>query len=183
MIEVDIKQLIIKAKKGDSEAFGLVYSEYLTPIYRYIYFRVRNKAIADDLTQDVFLKVFNSLDRFVVTDKSPLTYFFTVARNLLIDNYSKKKILTMNEEEIEEKLIDENSPEKQIILKNNLEKLMEALHRINENEAEVLILKFIDNYSNKEIGQIMEKSEEAIRQLQSRGLKSLRFFIKKEDFF
>jgi len=183
MTEVEIKQLITRAKAGDNEAFGLIYNEYLTPIYRYIYFRIGDKALADDLTQDVFIKVFSSLDRIVISDKSLLTYFYTIARNLLIDNYRKKKIPTIAEEDAENKLIEEGNPEKQTILLEDIKILKDALQKISENEADVLILKFIDDYSNKEIGQIIGKSEEAVRQLQSRGLKSLRQFINKKDFF
>lgn len=183
MVGTMIKDLIIRAKQGDTEAFGLVYSEYLTPIYRYFYFRVGDKDLANDLAQDVFLKVFDSLDRVVITDKSPLTYFYTVARNLLIDTYRKKKIPTMDGEQAENFLVDHDNPEKQTVLKDDTERLMEAIQQISEGEADALVLRFIDNHSNQEIGQIMGKSEENVRQLQSRGLKSLRKFISQEDFF
>ncbi len=180
---MEIRKLILKAKEGDDEAFGQVFEEYFTPIYRYLYFRLGDKTLADDLTQDVFLKVFQSLESLVVSDKSPLTYFYTVARNLLIDNYRKKKIPTIDEDEAIDKLVEEDNPETQAILGDDIKKLKDALQKISPAEADALILKFIDNYSNKEIGQIMGKSEEAIRQLQSRGLKSLRGFISQEDLF
>lgn len=180
---MEIRKLILKAKEGDNEAFGQVFEEYFTSIYRYLYFRLGDKTLADDLTQDVFLKVFESLESLVVSDKSPLTYFYTVARNLLIDNYRKKKISTIDEDEAINKLIEEDNPEKQAILGDDIKKLKDALQKISPAEADALILKFIDNYSNKEIGQIMGKSEEAVRQLQSRGLKSLRGFISQEDLF
>ena len=180
---MEIRKLILKAKEGDDEAFGQVFEEYFTPIYRYLYFRLGDKTLADDLTQDVFLKVFESLESLVVSDKSPLTYFYTVARNLLIDNYRKKKIPTIDEDEAVNKLVEEDNPEKQAILGDDIKKLKDDLQKISPAEADALILKFIDNYSNKEIGQIMGKSEEAVRQLQSRGLKSLRGFISQEDLF
>jgi RNA polymerase sigma-70 factor (ECF subfamily) len=182
MIEVEIKNLIINAKRGDSEAFGRVYQEYFSPIYRFLYFRLGDKGLADDLTQNVFVKVFESLDSIVISDKSPLTYFYTVARNLLIDNYRKKKIPNISDEEAESKLIEENNPEKEAILHHDSQRLRSALQNISKDEADALILKFIDNYPNDEIGKIMGKSEVAVRQLQSRGLKSLRKFISQEDF-
>lgn len=183
MVEAEIKQLIIKAKEGDSMAFGQVYTEYLTPVYRYLYFRLGDKESADDLAQEVFIKVFESLDRITITDKTPLTYFYTVARNLLIDTYRKKKIPTIDEDQAENKLIDEDNPEKQTILKDDIRRLKGALQQISEDEADALVLKFIDNYPNKEIGQIMGKNEESVRQLQCRGLKSLRSLINKKDFY
>ncbi|MFZ2038594.1 MAG: RNA polymerase sigma factor [Minisyncoccia bacterium] len=179
---MEIKQLIIEAKAGDTRAFGQVYNEYLTPIYRYIYFRVGDKSLADDLTQEVFLKIFVSLDNLKISENSPLTYFYTVARNLLIDNYRKKKIPTMDDEEAENRLVEISNPENQAITIENSDRLSEALQEIPENEADVLVLKFIDDYPNREISKIMGKSEEAIRQLQSRGLKSLRKIISQKDF-
>ncbi len=180
-MEEEIKQLIIQAKSGDTEAFGVVYNKYLTPIYRYIYLRVRDKDLADDLTQDVFIKVFNSLGTFTIRNGSPLSYFYTVARNVLIDNYRKKKNVLISEEELEGRMVDEDTPEKQSILKDTVNTLSKALETLSENESEAITLKFIENYSNKEIGEIMGKSEEAVRQLQSRGMKALRITLKKED--
>jgi RNA polymerase sigma-70 factor (ECF subfamily) len=182
MTEIEIKDLILKAKKGDSEAFGQVYREYFTPLYRYLYFRLGDKSLADDLVQEVFLRVFESLDRVTISERSPLTYFYTIARNLLIDNYRKKNIPTIDETEAVNKLIEEDNPERQAILQGDIAKLRNALQKISSAEADALILKFIDNYSNKEIGQIMGKSEDSVRQLQSRGLKSLREFINQADF-
>lgn len=180
-MEEEIKQLIIQAKSGDTEAFGVVYNKYLTPIYRYIYLRVRDKDLADDLTQDVFIKVFNSLGTFTIRSGSPLSYFYTVARNVLIDNYRKKKNVLISEEELEGRMVDEDTPEKQSIVKDTVNTLSKALETLSENESEAITLKFIENYSNKEIGEIMGKSEEAVRQLQSRGMKTLRTVLKKED--
>lgn len=180
-MEDEIKQLLIRAKSGDAEAFGLVYNEYLTPIYRYIYLRVRDKELANDLTQDVFIKVFNSLESFTIRSTSPLAYFYTVARNILVDNYRKKKSVILGEEELEMRMIDEDDPEKQAIVKDTINTLSQALENISSNEAEALTLKFIEDYSNKEIAEIMGKSEEAVRQLQSRGMKALRTILKKEN--
>lgn len=180
-MEEEIKQLLIQAKSGDTEAFGIVYTKYLTPIYRYIYLRVKDKDLADDLTQDVFIRVFNSLGTFTIKNNSPLSYFYTVAKNILIDNYRKKKNVLLSEEEFESKLITEDNPEKQSILNDTIVSLSKALEQLSETEAEAITLKFIENYSNKEISEMMGKSEEAVRQLQSRGMKTLRVILKKED--
>ena len=80
------KILMELAKGGDSEAFGHIYHLYLTPVYRFIYFRLRNKEEAEDLTQTVFLKVYQSIHAFQVKNQSPLAYFLTIARNTVIDH-------------------------------------------------------------------------------------------------
>ena len=89
--EIDAKELMRLAKDGDSEAFGLLYSKYFVPVFRYIYLRLKNKEEAEDLAQTVFLRVYKSLTRFRDQGKEPLAYFFTIARNAIIDYWRKKK--------------------------------------------------------------------------------------------
>jgi RNA polymerase sigma-70 factor (ECF subfamily) len=180
--ETDIKNLILEAKNGNGEAFGRVYQEYLAPIYRFIYFRVPNKLEAEDLTQEVFLRAFHSLNRFALGNNSPVAYFYRIARNLLIDNYRKKKTVEIDIDLISETMSTGETPQNEAIKQDEIINLKKALDKISENEREVLILKFIDDYDNSEIAEIMEKSEEAVRQLQSRGLKSLRQLISNSDF-
>lgn len=183
-MEREIKNLIIRAKQGDKEAFGRVYEELLAPIYRYIYFRVKDKDMADDITQEVFFKIYRSLDGFKVTDDSPLKFFYTVARNLLIDNYRKEIIQPIDPALVDEIYVNEaeNNPEENFEQKDRAEALKDALSKITESESDILTLKFLQDFSNAEISQITGKSEEAVRQLQSRGLKSLREILKKNDF-
>ncbi len=177
MIEVEIKDLIVKAQNGDKEAFGQIYEVYLTPIYRYFYFRTSDADLANDLTQDVFIKIFNSLDTYKITDRNPLTYFYTIARNLLIDNYRRKKIPTIADEAAENLLVENETPKTIAEQKDQISELKQALNQLSENEADALILKYLDDKSNLEISKIMGKSEEAVRQLQSRGIKNLRQII------
>lgn len=183
MTELEIREVILRAKDGDKVAFGQIYNEYFTPIYRYIYFRVFDKAMADDLVQDVFLKVFNNLHNInTEVGNTFVSYLYTVAKNILIDYFRRKKIPTMNEEDSENMLIDNNTPEEDMFRAENVKLLRSAIDKIPENEAEVITLKFIGGYENKEISILMNRSEDSVRQLQSRGLKSLRTVLKQEDF-
>src|SRR5262249_52813544 len=84
------KELMSLAASGDREAFGVLYAQYFTPIYRYIYVRVKTAEIANDLAQTVFLKVFERASE-IEAPENPLSYFYTVARNLVIDHWRKKK--------------------------------------------------------------------------------------------
>jgi RNA polymerase sigma-70 factor (ECF subfamily) len=169
-----IKEIFSRAQNGDQEAFRLIYDKYLTPIYRYIYFRVKDKNTADDLTQEVFVKAFDRINRIEAENNNPLTYFYTIARNLLIDNYRHKHIETIANEEAEIYLIHNDNPEKIYTENEDARQLMKALNKISDLEAEVIILKFLKNFDNSEIAKVLDKSEMAVRQLQSRGLKSLK---------
>jgi len=164
------------AKNGDQSAFSQIYELYFTPVFRYIFLRVQNKSDAENLAQDVFLKAYKNIDNFQERNKEPLTLFFTIARNTVIDFWKKKKDIIM--EEIEEE-ISENPLE--ILEKHDdCKRILTVLEKLNEDQKEAIILKFISGLTNKEISQLLEKSEEAIRQLQSRGLRILRQYFRNE---
>jgi RNA polymerase sigma-70 factor (ECF subfamily) len=169
-------ELIQKAKAGDSAAYGAIYELYLSPVYRYVFIRVREKTLAEDITQTVFLKVYEALARFEDTGKTPLAYFLTVARNTLIDHFRKRREITPASDEFDFDLIEGNDPTplEESELREARELLYEALDKISEGERQVLTLKYLNSLSNKEIAELTGKTEENIRQLQSRGLKALR---------
>lgn len=172
----DALVLIERAKAGDAEAYGSLYELYLTPVYRYVYVRVREKTVAEDITQTVFLKVYEALSRFENTGKTPLAYFLTVARNTLIDHFRKKREVLGGEEgyDFENVAGSEPNPLENAELRENTEKLYQALDKVSEDQRQILTLKYLNSLTNKEIAELTGKSEENIRQLQSRGLRALR---------
>jgi len=178
----DPKILMKMAKEGDSGAFGRLYEMFFSPIYRYVYLRVRSRGDAEDLTQIIFLKVFQSVSDFEEKGKNPVSYFYAVARNAVIDYWRKKK--EVNAGDTEE--IFENIPSP----KENIEKsideneivatIRQAIKSLTDEQQEVIVLKFINDLSNKEIAELLGKNETAIRQLQCRGLKKLREVMSNE---
>lgn len=87
----DPQEIISQAKKGDKQAFEKLYKLYFVPVFRYVYLRVNDKQLTEDITQEVFMKVYTSLDSYTDQGKDPLAYFFTIARNKVIDFYRQKK--------------------------------------------------------------------------------------------
>lgn len=174
--ENGIKRLMQLAKEGDTEAFGRIYEIYFLPVFRYIYFRVQDRVEAEDLTQNVFLKIFNSIENFRVQDKSPLAYFFTVARNTVIDYWRKKKNIAEsdNTKRIVNMPDSQKDPKKLLEEREKEETVLEAIKHLTEDQQEVIVLKFIQGFSNKEISKILGKTEDAIRQIQCRSLRVLR---------
>lgn len=174
--ENGIKRLMQLAKEGDTEAFGRIYEIYFLPVFRYIYFRVQDRVEAEDLTQNVFLKIFNSIENFRVQDKSPLAYFFTVARNTVIDYWRKKKNIAEsdNTKRIVNMPDSQKDPKKLLEEREKEETVLEAIKHLTEDQQEVIVLKFIQGFSNKEISKILGKTEDAIRQIQCRALRVLR---------
>ncbi len=174
------KQLMQLAKNGDTEAFGQLYELYFTPVYRYIYLRTKSKEEAEDLAQVVFVKIFKSIGSFQEQNKPPLAYFFTIARNTVIDHWRKKKEILVDTPIETDVAIEEqtDSPIDLIDKKANAQVIHKAIETLTEDQQEVIILKFINDLTTVEIAKILEKKEDAIRQLQCRALKILKQYFK-----
>ena len=85
----DLREVIEAAKAGDQEAFSYIYELYFKPVYRYLYFRTGSPDDSQELAQEVFLKAYKSFGRYTYSTHDPLAYFYTIARNTLIDRGRK----------------------------------------------------------------------------------------------
>lgn len=168
-------ELMRKAKEGESWAFAKLYELYFTPVFRFIYFRVKSREEAEDLTQTVFLKVYQAREQFTEGEASIRGFFFTVARNAVIDYWRKKKDVLFGETAEYAHLPDQReTPDQSMIQEQQIEKLKEAIAKLTDEQQEIILLKFINGLSNKEIASIVDKSEDAVRQMQCRAIRSLR---------
>lgn len=180
------EDLLSRARAGDDTALEALYIELYIPIYRYVYARLgtypAQKQLAEDLTQEVFLKLFTNIrsgkmDSFKGT---LVGYSFTIARNLIID-YSRKKresLLATDEESFDDLPSDYISPEEEVHIKQVGSKILEHISELPDAMQEIIILTFIHGYSSEEISIIVSKTEEAVRQLKSRGLRKLRYIMR-----
>lgn len=181
MVDRDPKELMILAKQGDNEAFGALYRLFYTPVFRYISLRVRSRREAEDIAQTVFMKVFNSLPRYESTTAQPLAYFFTVARNTIIDFWRKEGRVVYDDEIVIEKGETLNEQKSDGYQREIKELIWQGLQTLTEDQRTILVYRFINELETKEIAQITGKREEAIRQLQSRALKILRVYFKEHN--
>lgn len=178
----DPTQLLLLAKNGDNQAFELLYELCYLPVFRYLFLRIRNKAQAEDLTQVVFVKVWNSLPNYEDKNAHPLSYFFTIARNSLIDHVRKEKNAPVADENVVAKASQElHDPYDHTKKRENEEFVAIALSALTEDQRQIIELKFLSELSNKEISVIIGKKEEAIRQLQLRAMRRLRDYFQNED--
>lgn len=178
----DLSALVALAQKGDTEAFGSIYDELVKPVYRYIYYRV-DPQIAEDLTEDTFLKVWQNIKKYKKGKNPFSSWVFRIAHNLVCDYYRKNEQFA----EIDENLPDTKdnlNPERQINIQFNKIKLRKAINKLPENYQQVIILKYINELNNTEIAEAIGKSEGAIRTLQFRALNQLRTILdeKHQDF-
>jgi RNA polymerase sigma-70 factor (ECF subfamily) len=178
-----IIKLVASAKGGDKKAFSIIYENYISPIYRFVYFRVKNRDDAEDLTQTIFFKAWNALPNYK-QKKAPFSFYpvgsqgdsfgawlYAIARNTITDYWKKKKELN-----IDNSLIDlKSEPVHDSIEKEeDIEIIKRTIALLSDDQQEIVILRFIEDFSHKEIAKLVEKKEAAVRQLQSRAIKTLK---------
>lgn len=163
------------AAQGDQEAFGVLYERYVGRIYSYIYYRTGNQHDAEDLTARVFFRAMRHVGNYKDRGLPLSAWLYRIAHNLVAnwhrDNSRRKEI------PLEEIILVRHSgelPEAVLIENEEKENLLKVIHRLPEDRQMLLILKFVEHLSNAEIGQVMGRSEGAVKSLYHRTLLSLR---------
>jgi RNA polymerase sigma-70 factor (ECF subfamily) len=171
--ELDDARLIERAKLGEVEAFGCLYERYLESIYRYIRTRVAEDRTAEDLTETVFLRSFESLSRYKDKGLRFSAFLYQVARNLLVDHYRQEEeelpIENADQISISPARIDDT-----IVHQDQVDSLRESLEALPEEYREIIRLRVLLELSTKECAQWMGRSEGAVRVLLHRAIKSLK---------
>jgi RNA polymerase sigma-70 factor (ECF subfamily) len=169
----DDAELILMSKSGDLEAYGEVYRRYLAPIYRFIRLRVSTDRDAEDLTEQVFLKAFEALDTYKERGVPYSAYLYQVARNLVVDTYrAQPPVESMSD--LEAIAGSSSGSEQEIINRQSLEEIKQALERLPEHYQEVIHLRVIMGMQTKQAAAWMDRKPANVRVLLHRALKSLR---------
>lgn len=171
----DIERLVETAAGGNFEAFGELYSIYLDRIYRYVFYQVKDKMTAEDITEDVFVKAWKAIGTCKGKGKTFSSWLYRIAHNHMIDNLrSLQKCTSM------ENITEISDPKLEVEAGLEHQELLELITCLPQNQRQVITLKFIEGLDNREIGQVMSKSEGAIRVLQMRALATLRQKLSRE---
>jgi RNA polymerase sigma-70 factor (ECF subfamily) len=168
-------ELISLASEGDPEAFGLLYERYIDQIYNYIYFRTSNGKDAEDLCSRVFLRALRHIKRYEDRGYPFSAWLYRIAHNLVVNWYrdsNRTEDLSLVEKYPAPTTV--GSVEDRIEDRDETEKLMEIISDLPDDRRELLILKHVEGMTNAEIGEIMDRTEGAIKALYHRTLESLR---------
>ncbi len=165
--------LLQRALNGDAEAFGDLYLRYLEPIYRYIYFRVGSPQEAEDLTEEVFVRAWEALPNFTLRGLPFTSWLYRIAHNLVVDYRRRQQPLPMPEEDLRGIAAQALSPEEAAVHAQEVSTLVAALRELDDEEQQVILLRFVQDLSHGEIAAIIGKSEGASRVIQHRALSKL----------
>jgi len=182
------KNLLKKIKNGDESSFGKVYDFYVDKIYQFVFLKVNHKENAQEIVQDVFWKFWQYVHKPEAQINNISSLLYTIARNLVFDFYRSqgrdaRVTIPIESQDMIDSLVQDNSLEKEaeIDIKYDIEAVQKALEILPDSYQDIIVLKYINELSNKEIGIILNKKEGAVRVNCHRALLALKQAIKKQD--
>ena len=167
---------LVEQAKTDPEAFGLLYEQYVDRIYNYVYYRTGNQHDAEDLTAKVFFQALNHIPRYVQRGAPFSSWLYRIAHNLVANwhrDRSRRKVVSLDRLAVVGSQGDDG-PFQQVTSGERRDALLAAIRRLPSDRQQLLILKFVERLPNAQIGQIMGRSEGAIKSLYHRTLVALR---------
>ncbi|MCC6617016.1 MAG: sigma-70 family RNA polymerase sigma factor [Anaerolineae bacterium] len=168
-------ELVELAKADDNDAFGELYERYLEKIYNYVFYRTGNHHDAEDLTARVFFRAMAHIQTYTERGVPFQAWLYRIAHNLVANwhrDSGRRKIIPLDEYVAGS--LRSDAPDRHAEDKQEREALLAAIRRLPEDRQQLIVLKFVDGLSNAEIGEIMERTEGAIKSLYHRTLLSLR---------
>ena len=176
--ESDEMELVRRAA-SDSEAFGELYNRHVTRIYSYIYYRTGDYQDADDLTARVFQRALQHVANFQDQGVPFSAWLYRIAHNLVANwhrDRSRRPVVPLEDHVADTGAV--THPEALAVAEEQNRILLVVVRKLPPDRQQLLILKFVERLSNAEIGQIMGRTEGAIKSLYHRTLNSLRDQIK-----
>jgi RNA polymerase sigma-70 factor (ECF subfamily) len=157
--------------------FSKIYDRFIEKIYRFILLKVNSKEVAQDLTSETFLKTWQFFQENEIENFS--AFLYQTARNLVIDHYRQKnKNHTASLENYSSFPDPKQNLEEKIFKDLEMERVQKAISQLKPDYQDLIVWRYLEGFSLKEISQFLAKSEGATRVLLHRALKSLREKIK-----
>jgi RNA polymerase sigma-70 factor, ECF subfamily len=174
----EVWKLVEQAQGGDTEAFGLIYDRYVGTVFRFIYFRVGNRQLAEDLTSDTFLRALKRIGSVTWQGRDLGAWLVTIARNLVADHFKSGRYrLEVTTGDVldadREDRGPEGSPEAVVVDHITNVTLLTAVKQLNPEQQECIVLRFLQGFSVAETAHAMNKNEGAIKALQYRAVRAL----------
>jgi len=174
----DVRRLVERAQQGDRQALEELYLMHFDRIYSYLQMSVGNRHDAEDLTNQTFVKMLESIERFEWRKVPVSAWLFRIAHNLAMDHFRAHRRWQPEEEPPEPPGSEERSAEEEALHSIGRQSMLEMIEDLSQDQQQVLTLKFVFNFSNGEVATILGKSEGAIKSLQHRALGSLQRQLK-----
>jgi RNA polymerase sigma-70 factor, ECF subfamily len=178
--DLELPKIIARAQAGEPGAFGDLYGRYASLILRYLYVRTREQETAQDLTQEVFVRVIKGIGGFEYRgEKSFLGWLYTIAGNVLIGQARRKRaVSTPLDDSVE--IADPRGQEEVLSVFDRVA-LQHAISQLTDDQQQVLTLRYYADMTNQEIAASTGKTEGAVKALQHRALQALQQIMQRES--
>jgi RNA polymerase sigma-70 factor, ECF subfamily len=174
-------RLVRLAQRGDGEAFGQLYDRYVDTVYRFVYFRVGERGLAEDFTSETFLRALRRIGTVSYQGRDIGAWFVTIARNIVLDHAKSARVrLEVVAAETPEPDRAEPSTEQAVLTSLTNARLLAAVDELGEEQRECVLLRFIQGFSVSETAEVMGKNEGAVKALQHRAVRKLAELVGEE---
>lgn len=168
-------QLVKAAQEGDTEAFGVLYDQYVDMVFRYVLFRVGgDRAFAEDVTSETFLRALRSIGSVSYQGRDVGAWFVTIARNIVYDHVKSSRYrLEVTTAELQDNREETSGPEQEVMTEATNAELLRCVSQLGDDQRECIVLRFIEGKSVSEVAQLMDRNEGAVKALQHRAVRRL----------
>lgn len=176
------QDLVLRAQGGDVDAIGELYDLHHKGIFRYVWLRVGDRHVAEDLMGDVFIRMLGGLPDYRTKGVPFRAWLYRIAHNLLVDYYRKEgSRVSLPLDQAEAQSANGNDPGPIVERMLTLARLHRALLELDELQQEVVALRFLGGLSLREVALALDKTVAAVKAHQHRGLAALRVALVQEE--
>ena len=171
---VDVWALVHRAQAGDAEAFGELYDHYVTMVHRYVYHRVGDRATAEDVTSETFVRALRRIDSLSFQGRDVGAWLVTIARNIILDHVKSSRYrLEVATADMRDADRATDGPEDAVVAHLTNQELLACVQQLGSEQQECIVLRFLHGLSVSETAEIMGKKDGAIKALQHRAVRRL----------
>jgi RNA polymerase sigma-70 factor (ECF subfamily) len=171
--------LLKRAREYNLDALGEIYDRYAPLVYAYLYRRVHDAHLAEDLTSEVFVRVLRAIQSESFWRTSFRGWLYRIAHNLVVDHYRGQPAVPPLP--LDEGLVqDGDGPDVEVVKRFSRQRLWEALQLLTPDQQQVVSLRFGEQLTAREVAEVMDKSVGAVEALQHRALAALRRILEEQ---
>jgi RNA polymerase sigma-70 factor (TIGR02952 family) len=170
----DVWELVRRTQEGDAEAFGELYDQYVTMVHRYVWSRVGDRVLAEDVTSETFVRALRRIDSLSFQGRDVGAWLVTIARNIVRDHVKSSRFrLEVTTADMRDADRATDGPEDAVVQHLTNEQLLACVKQLGSEQQECIVLRFLHGLSVSETAAIMGKKDGAIKALQHRAVRRL----------
>jgi RNA polymerase sigma-70 factor (ECF subfamily) len=176
-MDINERALLYRAHAGDREAAGTLYERYYRDIYGYIFYRVNDSATAEELSAEVFMRMVQQLPSYLEQGKPFISWLYHLARTIIKDRAWLDQISGRHTTPDDGSNGRDGKPEDN----EALSCFQRALQHLSDNQKEFIIHRFVEGRSIQDVADLIQQSENAVKELQYKALISLEEALEREN--